>query len=69
MGNTIFPEGNAVKYLKEYFDITKKYINPYEEMPEDLKSISIEPDGTVLGESIYKKDIIEIFECYRGVLK
>lgn len=65
-GNVIFPAGNALKYLSEYFEKGKEYINPYEDSPEDLRSISLEPDGTVLGESIYKKDIIEILENYKG---
>ena len=28
-GNIIFPYGNARKYLCEYFDLSKEYINPY----------------------------------------
>ena len=65
-GNIIFPEGNAKKYLSEYFDKDKEYINPYADNPEDVKAISIEPDGTLLGENIYKKDIMEILENYKG---
>lgn len=64
-GNVIFPEGNARKYLTEYFDENKEYINPYEDNPEDLRSVSIEPDGKLLGESIYETDIIDILESYK----
>ncbi|MDE6762256.1 MAG: hypothetical protein K2J73_01070 [Oscillospiraceae bacterium] len=31
MGNVIFPDDNALKYLKEYFDPNKTYENPYAE--------------------------------------
>ena len=64
-GNMVFPEGNARVYLKEYFDENKEYINPYEENPEDLRSVSIEPDRTIFGESVYESDIIDILENYK----
>ena len=64
-GNIVFPGGNARIYLKEYFDENKEYINPYEENPEDLRSVSIEPDGTAFGESIFEMDIIDILESYK----
>ena len=66
-GNVIFPSGNALKYLKEYFDQDVSYINPYDEDPEDIRTISISPNGDVLGDNIYKTDIIEILENYRSV--
>lgn len=63
-GNVIFPEGNALKYLSEYFtgDLPE---NPYVEDPTDVRCISFDPDGTVLGENVYKKDILEIVEHYK----
>lgn len=64
-GNIIFPEGNALKYLGEYFDKATDYTNPYEENPNHLRTISIEPDGTVLGHNIYTKNILEILDNYR----
>ena len=64
-GNVIFPEGNALKYLKEYFDQEKEYTNPYEENPEDVRSVSIEPDGTLFGKSSCEEDIIDILESYK----
>lgn len=48
-GNVIFPEGNAVKYLKEYFNSEKEYKNPYEDKPDDIRSISFDPDGVAYG--------------------
>ena len=62
-GNVIFPEGNALKYLAEYFtDILPE--NPYVEDTRDLRCVSFEPNGDVLGGNIYKNDIIEIIRGY-----
>ena len=63
-GNIIFPEGNAKKYLSEYFDKDRLYQNPYEEDPKNVKSISIEADGTLFGKSIYSENIMDILEAY-----
>lgn len=64
-GNIIFPEGNAVKYLGEYF--TKSACeNPYEEDPKDIKCLSFEPNGNILGKNIYKQGIMEIIKGYEG---
>ncbi len=63
-GNIILPNGNALKYLSEYFDMSKEYVSPYEENPADIRAISIEPNGNVLGGNIYKTDIMQILERY-----
>ena len=62
-GNVIFPEGNALKYLSEYF---KDYIpiNPYREDPCDVRCISFSHNGDVLGGNVYEKDIAEILKDY-----
>ena len=62
-GNVIFPEGNAKKYLSEYFKDAAPE-NPYRENPHKVKCLSFEPNGEVLGENFYQKDIIEILENY-----
>ena len=63
-GNVIFPEGNALKYLSEYF--TDSAIdNPYVENPCDVRCVSFEPCGNVLGENVYEKDILKILEEYK----
>lgn len=63
-GNIIFPEGNAIKYLSEYFKANLPE-NPYIENPTDLRCLSFDPDGSVLGENAHYKDIMEIIENYR----
>lgn len=66
LGNIVFPEGNAVKYLGEYFEGVGEYTNPYAEDPKDLKSISIEADGTLFGRSLYTDNIIDILKDYES---
>ena len=63
-GNVIFPSGNALKYLREYFDDNAAPFSPYEEDPEDIKTISFDPNGDVLNGNVYKTDILEIIRTY-----
>ena len=62
-GNVIFPEGNACKYLSEYF-AEKAPENPYTEDPRDVRCLSLSPRGDVLGGNVYQRDIMEIFKEY-----
>ena len=62
-GNVIFPEGNALKYLAEYFTDNHPE-NPYVEDPRDVRCVSFEPNGDVLGGNVYRKDIMEIIKDY-----
>lgn len=64
-GNVIFPSGNAVKYLGEYFDEKTAYADPYEENPGDIRAISFSPNGDVLNGNLYQKNIIDILNEYR----
>lgn len=64
-GNVIFPSGNALKYLREYFDDNAVPFSPYEENPEDIKTISVDANGDVLNGNVYKTDILEIIKAYR----
>lgn len=64
-GNNIFPSGNALKYLKEYFATDKEYISPYLENPEDIRAISISQNGNVLNGNIYQNDILDIIRNYK----
>ncbi len=62
-GNVIFPEGNARKYLAEYFtdEIPE---NPYVEDPRDMKCISFSANGDVLGGNVYRRDVMDMIENY-----
>ena len=62
-GNIIFPEGNARKYLAEYFS-DELPENPYVEDPRDVRCVSFEPNGNVLGGNVYERDIMEIIKDY-----
>ena len=62
-GNVIFPEGNALKYLSEYFTDTLPE-NPYAEDPRDVRCVSFDPNGDVLGGNVYERDIMEIIKTY-----
>ena len=62
-GNVIFPEGNARKYLAEYFT-DELPENPYVEDPRDVRCVSFEPNGDVLGGNVYERDIMEIIRDY-----
>lgn len=63
-GNVIFPSGNAVKYLGEYFDPENPISDPYVEDGRDVRSLSFSENGDVLGGNIYKNDILEIISSY-----
>ena len=64
-GNVIFPSGNALKYLREYFDDNAAPFSPYEEDPEDIKAISVDANGDVLNGNVYETDVLEILRTYR----
>lgn len=63
-GNIIFPSGNTLKFLGDYFDVKKEYLNPYQENPRDVRAICFNANGDILGSNIYKKDIIDILSDY-----
>ena len=64
-GNVIFPAGNALKFLSEYFDLTQTEKNPYWEDPTDIKAICISANGDLLGSNIYETDIEQILQNYK----
>ena len=62
-GNVVFPEGNAVKFLAEYF-VGDAPENPYVEDPRDLRCLSFSANGDVLDGNVYKDDIMNIIADY-----
>ena len=62
-GNIVFPEGNAKKYLFEYFRNARPE-NPYVEDPRDVRCISFSPNGDVFGGNICRQDIMKIIRDY-----
>ena len=64
-GNVIFPRGNALTYLRDFFDENIEDSSPYDEDPEDVRSISFSPNGDVLNGNVYETDILEIIKAYR----
>lgn len=63
-GNIIFPSGNAIKYLSEYFTDDNTPMNPYVDDPYDIRSIGVDPNGDVLDGNIYQADILSITQNY-----
>ncbi len=63
-GNVVFPRGNALLYLKEYFEGRPAEPNPYEEDPRDLHTVSIDACGDTLGGNIYSKSILDLIREY-----
>lgn len=66
-GNIIFPQGNALKHLGEYFKESEVISNPYEESPYDVHTLSINCDGSVLNGNLYEKNILQLIEEYSPV--
>lgn len=64
-GNVIFPSGNALKYLGEYFDEETEYSSPYDEDPRDIKAICFSANGDVLNGNVHEKGILDILEAYQ----
>ena len=64
-GNVVFPSGNALRYLREYFGADAVPASPYEEDPRHVRTLSFSADGEVLGGSIRDTDILALMEAYR----
>ena len=64
-GNVIFPAGNALKYLAEYFDKDTPYVNRYEQDPKNIRSVCIEPNGNFLNCNINDTNFLDKLNEYR----
>ncbi len=64
-GNVVFAQGNALKYLGEYFDADADRSTPYDEDPADIRALSFCANGDVLDGNVYQTDILSILENYR----
>lgn len=62
-GNIVFPQGNARKYLSEYFR-GEIPLNPYRENPRDVRCVSVSPNGDMLYGNIYRQDVMDIIREY-----
>lgn len=62
-GNLIFPEGNALRFLSDYFENVSPE-NPYVEDPRDVRCVSVSANGDVLGGNLYLQDVTEILANY-----
>jgi hypothetical protein len=50
----------GMDYLAQYFDAAAPVVNPYEEDPADVRTVSVEPDGSALGGNVYTDSIADI---------
>ena len=58
-GNIIFRSGNAAKYLSEFFDDDSPD-DPYAESSDDIRTLSVDSYGNVLGGNIYNDSVLDI---------
>ena len=65
-GNVVFPSGNALKYLSEYFDPDVAESSPYDEDPNDIRTVSVCANGDVLNGNLYKTDVLAILRAYQS---
>ncbi len=63
-GNVIFPKGNAIRYLADYFTESLPK-NPYREDPYNVRCVSFSPNGDVLNGNVYQQDVMEIIKSYK----
>lgn len=63
-GNVIFPSGNALKYLSEYFSVDQHPHNPYQENPDELRTLCVSPNGDLLDGNVYQTNVFDIISDY-----
>lgn len=63
-GNVIFPSGNALKYLSEYFSVDQHPHNPYQENSDELRTLCVSPNGDLLDGNVYQTNVFDIIYDY-----
>lgn len=63
-GNVIHPAGNALLWLRDYFEQDVRSISPYEEDPRDVRAVCVDPDGSVAGGNLYDAGMLDILDAY-----
>ena len=63
-GNIVFPEGRARETLREFFE-HEEPPNPYVEDPRDVRCLSFDPTGGILGGNFLTEDILDILDNYK----
>ena len=63
-GNVIHPAGNALLWLRDYFEQDVRSVSPYEEDPRDMRAVCVDPDGSVAGGNLYDAGMLDILDAY-----
>ena len=63
-GNVIHPAGNALLWLRDYFEQDVRSVSPYEEDPRDMRAVCVDPDGSVAGGNLHDAGMLDILDAY-----
>ena len=63
LNEKLMEKGQKICFMAEYFT-DELPENPYTEDPRDVRCVSFEPNGNILGGNVYRKDIMEIIKDY-----
>ena len=63
LNDELMKKGQKICFMAEYFK-DELPDNPYVEDPCDVRCVSLEPNGDVLGGNVYERDIMKIMKNY-----